>query len=188
MAWRRIGLSLILQLVAGLACSLPALPGLSVVSSEATVQPEQGAALQPTSAADLAPPASPAVLPPTSTPDDPRDQIAVVRIQSVSNEPDHETVELVNRGTVPQLMDGWQLQGSLDDETLVDDFKFPAGFVLEPGATVKIHSGPGGVDAPPTDLFWTDLDVWDNAGETIYLYDAQLDLVDAYDWPPGAGQ
>lgn len=184
----RLVLVPVIAVLTGLACNLPAIPGLGPGQpAEQLPPPAATEAAPPPAAATDAGPAAPDQ-PPTPTPDDPRDQVAIVRIQTVVNEAEAEYVELANLGTVPQLMDGWKLKGSLDNEDLFDDFTFPAGFALQPGASVKVHSGPNGLDAPPTDLFWTEQDIWDNAGETIYLFNPQLDLVDSFDWPPAGNE
>lgn len=48
-------------------------------------------------------------------------------------------------------------------------YTFPS-FLLHPGATVKVHSGPGSNTA--TDLYWGRGLVWNNDHDTVYLYDA----------------
>ena len=85
-------------------------------------------------------------------------------------------MEIVNQGGAPQDITGWVVSGSKGDET----YRFPDGYVLGAGATVRLYSGKNGVDSPPTDIYWTDKTVWNNDGETVYLRDAQGDLVDDY--------
>jgi hypothetical protein len=85
-------------------------------------------------------------------------------------------VEIVNQGGSPQDMSGWSVSDSKGEER----YTFPAGYVLPAGATVRLHSGQGGVDAPPADIYWTTKNVWNNDGEVVYLWDAQGNEVDAY--------
>ncbi|MFQ5613116.1 MAG: lamin tail domain-containing protein [Anaerolineae bacterium] len=178
----------LLTVLIGLACNLPQIPGLSAEAPPPTAHPPTPAGVEtPPPTAEAGPVAS-TPPPPTPTSDDPRDQVAVIHIQTVVNGEGAEYVELVNQGAVGQLMDGWRLQGSIDDESPADDYKFPPGFVLEPGATVKIHSGAPGAQLPPGDLFWTEADIWADSGETIYLLNTRLDVVDEFTWPPPSGE
>ncbi len=85
-----------------------------------------------------------------------------------------EYVVLKNYGDSVNLF-GW---------TLMDEaghyYVFP-NIVLESGATVKIHSGCG-VDTS-TDLYWcSDWAIWNNNGDTAFLYDSSGNLVDSYSW------
>jgi len=56
-------------------------------------------------------------------------------------------------------------------------YTFPS-FVLNPGAAVRLHSGPGSNTA--TDLYWGRGLVWNNDHDTVYLYDAWGRLVNMY--------
>ena len=89
-----------------------------------------------------------------------------------------EYVEIANRGTADQDMSGWSVTGSKGDER----YTFPPGYVLAAGAVVRLHSGQNGVDAPPADIYWTTKNVWNNKGETVYLWDSQGNLVDTYSY------
>jgi hypothetical protein len=91
-----------------------------------------------------------------------------VRIVKCYNSGYQEYVEIVNQGGSSQDMGGWSVSGSKGDER----YTFPAGYVLAVGATVRLHSGQEGVDAPPNDIYWTTKTVWNNKGETVYLWDA----------------
>jgi competence protein ComEC len=115
---------------------------------------------------------------PTTTPSQVPTQspTAKVVIVKVFNSGRQEYVEIVNQGSAPQNLGGWTVSGSKGPET----FRFPDGYVLEAGANVRLHSGENGVDAPPTDIYWTVKNVWNNDGETVYLKDTQGNLVDEY--------
>jgi len=50
-------------------------------------------------------------------------------------------------------------------------YKFSDGFILQPGATVTLHSGSGSDSA--TDLYWNSkYAIWNNDGDTIYVINA----------------
>lgn len=99
-----------------------------------------------------------------------------VKIVKVFNSGKKEYVEISNTGAAAQDMSGWSVSGSKGDEL----FYFPNGYVLEAGATVRLHSGTDDVDAPPGDVYWTEKTVWNNDGETVYLRDAEGNLVNEY--------
>lgn len=86
-----------------------------------------------------------------------------------------EYVVLKSYGDSAVNLLGW----TLEDEA-GHYYNFPH-FVLEPGAIVRIHSGCG-VDTS-TDLYWcSDWAIWNNDGDTAYLYDSSGNLVDSYSW------
>jgi len=118
---------------------------------------------------------APIVLKPFATP---TPGLAGVRILEVYNYSTIEYVRLANQGTAAQDMGGWSVSGSKGDERYV----FPGGYVLAAGAGVRLHSGTGGVDAPPADIYWTTKNVWNNDGETVYLWNAQSAQVDSYSY------
>ena len=86
-----------------------------------------------------------------------------------------EFVKIANRGTAPQPMMGWSVSGSIGPQR----YYFSVGYVLEPGAFVRLHSGEDGLDAPPTEIYWTTDQMWD-VGETIYLWDGLGNLISEY--------
>ena len=59
-------------------------------------------------------------------------------------------------------------------------YDFPS-FELQPGATVTIRTGCGTDTA--TYLYWgSKRAIWNNKGDTVYLYDANNNLVDTKSW------
>jgi hypothetical protein len=100
---------------------------------------------------------------------------------------DDEIVWIKNPGEEPVDLSGWQLYTPPRFE-----FTFPEGCLLAPGASLKVHSGPGSkihkpflkdapVCRPNGDLLWTPHYVWcDQNGDTAYLYDTEGNLVDRY--------
>jgi hypothetical protein len=142
-----------------------------------TSMPPTATALPPT---DTAIPATSTPAPPTETPSPVPTQppVAEVVIVNVFNSGYKEYVEIANQGIGSQDLSGWTISGSKGDET----FTFPSGYVLAAESTVRLHSGRDGVDAPPHEIYWTRKTVWNNQGETVYLRDAQGNLVDDYSY------
>lgn len=116
-------------------------------------------------AADIPPPPAPTALATPSI------RSGIV-ISDVFNSSTVEHVVIANHGDEPVDLGGCHLYGSRDHPSSVDDYVFPAGFTLQPGQVVRVHSGSEGVDDPPSDVYWTDTCVWNNRGETVVLEDA----------------
>ena len=84
-----------------------------------------------------------------------------------------EYVCFQNDGSDPVSLAGWRV----GDET-AKTYTFPP-FTLLSKASVRLHTGSG-VDAE-ADLYWNRTQaVWNNTGDTVYLYDAAGALVDTY--------
>lgn len=114
-------------------------------------------------------------LPPTATPiptdtpvPTPTAALGSVAIVQVFNAGYKEYVEITNKGEADRDLSGWTLEGSKGEEGYV----FPKGYVLATGETVRVHSGKDGVNAPPSDIYWTDKNLWNNDGEKVFLKDA----------------
>lgn len=103
---------------------------------------------------------------------------ARIVIVDVVNSGTSEYVEIANEGDAEQDMSLWSVRGSSGSQRYV----FPGGYILGPGARVRLHSGDGGIDAPPGDIYWTTEEVWDNEGETVYLADVQGRQVHEYSY------
>ena len=72
------------------------------------------------------------------------------------------------------------LEGGIMKDKENHTYVFPS-FELLPGATVTIRTGSGTDTA--TDLYWgSKRAIWNNKGDTAYLYDANGDLVDTKSW------
>jgi hypothetical protein len=122
-------------------------------------------------------------LPPTATPiptDTPVPTATAapgsVAIVQVFNSGYKEYVEISNKGEADRDLSGWTVSGSKGEEGYV----FPAGYVLGVGSTMRVHSGKDGVNDPPSDIYWTDKNLWNNSGETVYLNDATGRVVSKY--------
>ena len=87
--------------------------------------------------------------------------------------PPGEVVEIANTGDAPIDIGGWKLH----DEGSTKGFVFPAGTVLEAGASVRVRSGPGAANAGPGELKWKTSSVWNDTGDTAFLKDPSGELV-----------
>ena len=114
-------------------------------------------------------PAPPPTLTPTVTP---LPRLLDVRVEaSCSNfrggsrqDPNGEYVCFKNYDSQQADMTNWRVQDSARHT-----YTFPP-FILNPGAMVRLRSGPGSDTA--TDLYWGIGLVWNNDRDTVYLYDA----------------
>lgn len=88
-----------------------------------------------------------------------------------------EWVRITNEGGAPVDLTGWVLK----DTSATHRYRFPDGFVLEPGASVTVRTGCGADSA--TDLHWCSEGsaVWNNSGDTAFLLDPSGGIVDAVD-------
>ncbi len=78
-----------------------------------------------------------------------------------------EYVVFENIGTATLDLTGW----SVEDEA-AKTYTFPDSFTLDPAAQVTLHSGSG-TDSS-TDLYWgRSSAVWNNTGDTVFVYDDQ---------------
>ncbi len=93
---------------------------------------------------------------------------ADVQITLWSSSTTPEYIVLQNQGTAPQDMSDWYLESAVGPRT----FNFPIGFVLPPGATVRIESYTGAKNDPPQTLLWSTDAIWNNAGDKAILRNA----------------
>lgn len=112
-------------------------------------------------------------------------QGAKLDIVTVYNDGLTESVTITNHGTVDQPMNGWVL-ASLRGQLF---YVFPEALFLAPGASVKVHSGQQSssqilqTDPLAIDLYWTNVQVWNNQGDTAVLFDAEGVEVGCYVYP-----
>jgi len=101
-----------------------------------------------------------------------------IMITEVRNDGKVEHVVIYNASAVDVDLTGWKLMDSTGNF-----FTFPAGYILPPKATVRIHSGEQATEEnPPSDLSWTSKNIWNNDHDTAQLYDAQGNLRDDYQY------
>lgn len=108
----------------------------------------------------------------------PMAKIAYVHYDAAGNDwhnLNDEYVVITNKGGAAVNLGGWSLR---DEAGHV--YTFP-DFTLQPSQSVTVHTGCGTDTA--TDLYWCSwTPVWNNDGDTAYLYDADGNLVDSYSW------
>ena len=88
--------------------------------------------------------------------------------------PNGEYVIIKNYGPDTVNLKGWVLK-----DRAGHTFVFP-DVTLKPGETVTIHSGKG-INHDHV-LYWGDGAIWNNDGDTAYLYDPSGNLVDTYSY------
>jgi len=87
----------------------------------------------------------------------------------------NEWVQIANSGTSPVTMTGWKIT----DNSTKYKYYF-SEFTLSQGATVTLYTCNGGDTG--TELYWGyKISVWNNDGDTAWLYDADGSLVDRMD-------
>lgn len=68
---------------------------------------------------------------------------------------------------------GWRVRDEANHTYVFPSFTLPAG------ETVRLHTGSG--PDGQTDLYWgSGRAIWNNSGDTVYLYNARGSLVDRY--------
>lgn len=83
----------------------------------------------------------------------------------------NEWVKIKNLGSSSVDLKGWQIRDEGDKHT----YTFPS-FQLEGGATVTLYTGKG--TNTETELYWgSGNHIWNNDGDTAYLYDSSGNLV-----------
>jgi len=88
-----------------------------------------------------------------------------------------EYVEFRNAGDEALDLSGYTIRDEAGAE-----FAVPDGFVLAPGARVRLHTGAG--ESTATDLYWdAGAPVWNNDGDTVVVLDETATEVLAYSYP-----
>jgi micrococcal nuclease len=77
-----------------------------------------------------------------------------------------EVVVIENRSPQPVDLKGWTLISEMGNQR----FNFPS-LILQPGATVRVTSGPNSDHNPPSILRWTTSNVWNNTSDPAILLD-----------------
>ena len=90
-----------------------------------------------------------------------------------------EYVEITNTGSQSVDLTGWGVK----DNSASHRYLFPAGYVLTPGASVRLRTGCG-VDGT-ADLYWCESGsaVWNNAGDTVFVLDPNGNIVATRSYP-----
>ena len=109
-------------------------------------------------------------------------QASKVYIEKVVYDPPGDDRKNLNGGYIVIRNDGadTDLEGRKVADSDSHEYTFP-DLILKSGKAVTLHVGSG-TDSL-TDLYWgMGRPILDNSGDTIYLYDAQGNLVDEYGW------
>jgi hypothetical protein len=96
----------------------------------------------------------------------------LAEVEVTGLDPDDEWVDLTNRGDASVDMAGWAVEDAAGNH-----YDFPDDFTLAAGDTVRLHSGSG--TDTSTDLYWGSDYIWNNGGDTCYLYQADGTLHDS---------
>jgi micrococcal nuclease len=88
--------------------------------------------------------------------------------------PNGEYVVIKNYGPDSVNLKGWKLKDEAGHT-----FTFP-DITLQPGESVYVYSGKG--TNTEKELYWGDGAIWNNDGDTAYLYDSSGRLVDTYSY------
>lgn len=118
----------------------------------------------------------------TSTPETTKTKISTPIPTKSSNPPVYistlslrgEYVTISNSGSSSIILTGWKIM-----DKAKNTYKFPP-FTLNTGKSVTIYSGPqakGGIDSG-TKLYWTAKNIWNDDGDTAYLYNSAGKLID----------
>ena len=87
-----------------------------------------------------------------------------------------EYVVLKNIETTPIDVTGYRLTDEANHT-----YYFPENFIVEPQTIIKIHTGHG--NNTQEDLYWNnDYPIWNNNGDTAYLWNNEGILIDTYTW------
>lgn len=141
--------------------------------------------LSPTPAETPTPTVTPtATATPTPTPTPTQVPVGNLTIAYIRYETRDEYIRITNQGSSWQDMTGWKIQSyaNINGGCQPTDqwYTFPAGYILDAGASVRVHSGPDAIHDPPGDLRWTTRYIWNNDGDKAILYDSAGNVVDTY--------
>ena len=104
-------------------------------------------------------------------------EVATTHPDAVGNDGDNlndEYVVFENVGSEALDLTGWTVQDEASKT-----YQFPDGFSLDAGAQVTLHTGSG--TDTSTDLYWgASSPVWNNGGDTVYVYDDQGNLATSH--------
>ena len=128
---------------------------------------------------------TPTSVTPTITPTPTEEFVSGVVIAGIRYETDDEYIEIENQGTAPQDMTGWKIQSYAYNPEGCEPYEgqvypFPNRYILNAGASVRIHNGPDAYDSPPSDLVWDRRHIWNNNGDKAILWNDVDGVVDTY--------
>jgi hypothetical protein len=167
------GLSILLLLVTG--CSAKPQPTSSPLVAQSPLQ--YIATPQPKIQGLVLPPPSYPIQIPRDTPDPSRSPVIIGGVHVAIE--GHEVVTVTNISKSDQSIGLWSVQNYGTSEL----FNFPRDLVLQPGESVRVHSGIKTIAPSKYDLFWSERQQWvrtgpdsldvlllNQAGRIIYRY------------------
>jgi micrococcal nuclease len=98
-----------------------------------------------------------------------------VFITDIFNEGYEEHIIIKNTTDKPVDLSNWKIVDSSNTMMVI-----PKGAVLPSQQTLVIYSGHNGVHDPPRAYYLKDKPIWNNKGDTAYLYNAENVLLDTY--------
>jgi micrococcal nuclease len=98
-----------------------------------------------------------------------------VFIVDIHNEGYEEHLVIKNMTDKPVDLSNWRIVDKSNTVLVI-----PTGAVLQPRQTLVIYSGQNGVHDPPRAYYLTRRTVWNNSGDTAYLYTEGNELLDTY--------
>ncbi len=95
-----------------------------------------------------------------------------------------EIVTITNVGNAPGSLAGWRINsyGNKTCQPLSDQVYVFQDVILNPGDSVRVHSGPKAQSNPPSDFFWTYDHIWNNSSDRADLVDASGTVVSTIGW------
>ena len=98
-----------------------------------------------------------------------------VFIADIYNDGYEEHLVIKNTTGKPVDLSNWRIVDKSNTVLVI-----PNGAVLPPQQTLTIYSGRGGVHDPPRTYYLTEKTIWNNKGDTAYLYTEENVLLDTY--------
>ncbi len=99
----------------------------------------------------------------------------IVSISGVKYATTDQWIAITNNGNSNVSLTGWML---MNKENV--SYSFPMGFVLEPGALVKVHSMVGNDNS--TNLYNSSV-LWNKNNDMAFLMDARGEIVSEFSYP-----
>ncbi|AKI97662.1 lamin tail domain-containing protein [Kosmotoga pacifica] len=104
----------------------------------------------------------------------PEANVVITNIEYATNP---EIVHIKNLGTASVNLIGWKLK----DDSNYFVYTFP-NFTLDPGGEVRVYSGKSPMPEGENNLWWSGRFIWNNSGDTAYLYDSAGATVSTYSY------
>lgn len=94
--------------------------------------------------------------------DNPSEEVIITEMFK-SNGQEHVVIE--NNSSVDQMIGGWYLLNPRTSQK----FQFPDDLIVPVGGSIRVHSGLNGLENPPTDLYWSEKEMWNASIDVVLL-------------------